>query len=102
MLLRTFALLLVVAVVLVVAPTLVAEEKEKPKTAMGTVVKADAKAGTLTVKGKDGKEHTCKVGKDTKITCDGKACKLEDLKADTKVKVTLAAGTATKIEASTK
>jgi hypothetical protein len=56
--------------------------------------------------GKDGKtEHTHTVAPDAMITCDGKACKLDDLKAGFNVKVTTKKGdktVATKIEASTK
>jgi len=52
----------------------------------GTVVKAAD--GKLTMTGKDGKEHSHAISEDVKISCDGKKCKLEDLKEGTKVKVT--------------
>ena len=39
----------------------------------------------MTIEGKDAKEHTCDVAKDAKITCDGKECKLGDLKKGVKV-----------------
>ncbi len=50
-----------------------------------------------------GKEHTHMVAKDAKITCDGKNCKLSDLKPGVMIRVTVTAGNeATRIEASTK
>jgi len=91
------ALVLVLAVALFVVPSVVLAEA---KTADGTVVKAAE--GKLTIEDKDKKEHTCEVAKDAKITCDGKECKLDDLKKGVKVKVTLEKKVATKIEASTK
>lgn len=100
MLHRVLPLLAILAVFcLVAAPAFAADE-----TAEGTVV--SAAAGKLTIADKDKKEHSCTVAKDAKITCDGKVCKLEDLKKGVKVKVTLT-GTgdkamASKIEASTK
>ncbi len=54
----------------------------------GLVVKAGD--GKLTMTDKDGKnEHTHDVAADAKITCDGKDCKLADLKKGYKVKVTV-------------
>lgn len=83
---------------------LIAAPASAADTAEGTVVKAAD--GKLTIADKDKKEHSCTVAKDAKISCDGKVCKLEDLKKGVKVKVTLE-GTgdkamATKIEGSTK
>ena len=54
----------------------------------GTVVSAAAGKLTMTLKG-DEKKHTHDVAKDAKITLDGKAAKLEDLKAGFHVKVTM-------------
>jgi hypothetical protein len=59
----------------------------------GTVVKATAKE--LVMKTKAGKEHTHTLAPGAKITCDGKACRLDDLKAGQKVRVTTKAGDAT-------
>jgi nitrous oxidase accessory protein NosD len=57
------------------------------KTHEGTVV--SAAAGKLVMVDKDGKnEHTHTVGATTKVTLDGKAAKLEDLKKGDAVKVT--------------
>ena len=53
----------------------------------GTVVKAGDGKLTMTAKS-DGKEHSHDIGKDVKITLDGKAAKLEDLKADFAITVT--------------
>ncbi|MFL5342890.1 MAG: hypothetical protein ACJ8F7_22375 [Gemmataceae bacterium] len=61
--------------------------EEKNATAHeGKVVKAGD--GKLTMTGKDDqKEHTHVIKPGTKISCDGKACNLEDLKAGFMVKV---------------
>jgi hypothetical protein len=89
-LLAIFALL-----VLVAAPAVAADDVVE-----GKVVKvAD---GKLTIVDKDKKEHTCTVSKDAKITCDGKVCKLADLKEGVTVKVTVEKKEATKVDASTK
>jgi len=42
------------------------------------------------MKGQDGKEHTNAVAANATITCDGKACKLADLKVGERVRVTMA------------
>jgi hypothetical protein len=98
MLRRTFVLLAIFAFAMVVsAPAIAADDKAPVE---GTVVKAAD--GKLTITDKDKKEHSCTVAKDAKISCDGKDCKLDDLKAGVKVKVTVADKMATKIEASTK
>ena len=92
-------LVLVVAGALFLAPSTVVFAADET-TAEGTVVKAAD--GKLTIQDKDKKEHSCEVAKDAKITCDGKACKLDDLKKGVKVKVTVKDKKATKIEGSTK
>ena len=67
----------------------------------GVVVSAGE--GKLTMSDKDGKnEHSHDVAADAKVSCDGKECKLEDLKKGASVKVTIKDKKATKIEASTK
>ena len=81
---RCFVLAAVAAMVAWGVPAL-ADEKEG--THEGKVVKAEK--GTLTMTDKDGKkEHTHAIGADAKISCDGKDCKLEELKPGTMVKVT--------------
>lgn len=52
----------------------------------GLVVKAGGGKLTMTMKGEE-KEHTMNVAKDAKITVDGKAAKLDDLKKGYHVKV---------------
>jgi hypothetical protein len=77
-------LLLALAVLFLAgAPAVLAADDN---TVEGKVVKAAD--GKLTVTGKDDKEHTLAVAEDAKITCDGKECKLADLKKDVKVTLT--------------
>jgi hypothetical protein len=58
------------------------------------------KGNQLTMEAKNGKEHSHEVTTNAKITCDGKECKLIDLKAGTRVRVTVDdANRATRIEA---
>ena len=78
-----------------------AQAQDKDNTHEGKVVKAGD--GKLTMTDKDGKnEHTHDVALDAKVTCDGKACKLEDLKKGNSIKVTTKDKKAIKLEASTK
>lgn len=66
----------------------------------GTVVSSTSRKLVMT--GMDGKEHSCTVSTETKITCDGKVCKASDLKSRMKVRVTTKkadGGAATVIEA---
>jgi hypothetical protein len=61
---------------------------DKPGTHEGTVVKAEN--GKLTMMSKDTKrEHSHDIPATAKITCDGKDCKLEDLKKGYNVRVTV-------------
>ncbi|MDY3555363.1 hypothetical protein R5W24_004506 [Gemmata sp. JC717] len=84
MLRRTFALAAVAA--LVFAFNTARAEDAKPGTHEGKVVKAEA--GKLTMTDKDGKhEHTHTIPASAKVTCDGKECKVEDLKPGSSVKV---------------
>jgi hypothetical protein len=77
---------LVVALALVAMVFFVSASYAADKTIEGTAVKAGA--GKLTMADKAGKEVTFEVAPDAKITLDGKACKLEDLKAETPLTVT--------------
>ena len=54
----------------------------------GTVVSAGDGKLTMTFKG-DAKKHTHDVAKDSRIALDGKAAKLEDLKAGFHIQVTM-------------
>lgn len=84
---RTFALAAVAVLAFAFSPALVLAEEEKAGTHEGKVVKAEA--GKLTMTDKEGKkEHTHAVPASAKVSCDGKDCKLEELKAGCTVKVT--------------
>ena len=88
MLKRVLSLAAALAVVVFVGAAVAAEKAAADNnTHTGTVV--TAADGKLTMTGKDGKEHTHAVAKDAKISCDGKECKLEDLKKDQTVTVTV-------------
>lgn len=72
--------------------------KNAAETHSGVVVSTTD--GKLTMTDKDGtNEHTHEVAADAKISCDGKECKLEDLKKGATVKVTIKDKKAVKIEA---
>jgi hypothetical protein len=73
----------------------------KEMTHEGTVVSATAKKLVMKAKG-DAKEHEHTLAANAKVTCDGKDCKLEDLKSGLRVRVTTVGAdmtTATRIEA---
>ena len=82
-------------------PTVRAEEKVEGDTHEGKIVKVDG--NKLTMSDKEGKnEHTHTVAADAKVSCDGKECKLADLKAGCSLKVTTKKDdkkTAVKVEA---
>jgi Cu/Ag efflux protein CusF len=75
------AIAVLAVVVFVAAPVLAAE------THKGTVV--SAAGGKLTMTDEDGNEHAHNVPTTAKITLDGKAAKLADLKKGFKVEVTI-------------
>lgn len=52
----------------------------------GKLVSMSATSFVMT--GKDGKEHSHTLATDAKVTCDGKPCKMGDLKAGMKIRVT--------------
>ena len=85
MLRRSFVLTAVAAMVVWGAQSFA--YNAQAKTQEGKVVKAEE--GKLTIKDKDGKEKAHAVATDAKVTCDGKECKLEDLKAGYPVKITI-------------
>src|ERR1700730_4314139 len=85
--------LVALAVALFVGAPLLASEESAAKNANsheGTVVSVDATGMKLVMKtsGNDAKEMTHTIADNAKITCDGKACKLDDLKAGQKIRVT--------------
>jgi hypothetical protein len=95
------ALVATVALAALTSTALVAKDDAAGDTHSGLVVSAGE--GKLTMTDKDGKnEHTHDVALTATITCDGKECKLEDLKKGNSIKVTTKDKKAIKIEASTK
>jgi hypothetical protein len=90
-----FACACLALAVLLNGAVLVAGEKG---THEGKVV--SIKANQLTMEGKNGKEVSHEVVNNAKITCDGKECRLTDLKAGTRIRVTVDdTNRATRIEA---
>jgi hypothetical protein len=80
--------LFAVVCLLVAGPVMAADDA---KTHDGLVV--SSAEGKLVMSDKDGKnEHTHQIGADSKITLDGKAAKITDLKKGDKVKVTTGEG----------
>jgi len=71
---------------------LAADQPAKPQTHEGTFV--SVAGGKLVMKGTDSKEHSHEVAANAMITCDGKACKLADLKVGDRIRVTMAASPA--------
>jgi len=70
----------------------------------GLFVKADGDNG-FTMTDLKGKEHKHTLADDATVTCDGKKCKLSDLKRNTRLKVTTKEGDKTmvvKVEARTR
>jgi len=73
------------------------KDKSEKNTHEGKVV--SVKEGKLTMEAK-GKEHSHDVAKNAKVTCDGKECKLTDLKSGVRIRVTVDdENRATRIEA---
>ncbi len=74
----------------------------------GTVVSVSATKLVMRDKardGQEGKEYTHTLAENAKVTCDGKACRLEDLKAGQRVRVTSKGGertVVTRVEALSK
>jgi hypothetical protein len=80
--------LMMVVCMLVAGPILAADDA---KTHDGLVV--SSAEGKLVMSDKEGKnEHTHQIGADCKVTLDGKAAKITDLKKGDKVKVTTGDG----------
>jgi len=60
---------------------------EKRTTHTGTVVSVSGNKLVMRERGKEGKEHTHTLAANAKVTCDGKECKLEDLKPGQRIRV---------------
>jgi hypothetical protein len=89
MLYRTLSLSLAVALALFVVSAASARPDAKEDTHTGKFVSAKGETQFVML-GKDGKtEHTHTLATNAVITCDGKACKLSDLKAGTQLRVTV-------------
>jgi formylmethanofuran dehydrogenase subunit D len=90
---RKFSLGATALALLVVSAPAFADKKAENPTHDGKVVSITGSTLVMTIKGdKDAKEHSHTLADDAKVTLDGKACKAEDLKAGTKVRVTTKAG----------
>jgi hypothetical protein len=105
MLYRLVALVLFVLAGFVVATGRAEEKKAADENRHeGKLVKVDG--NKLTMSDKEGKnEHTHTIAADAKITCDGKECKLQDLKPGVSLAVTTKKDdktTAVLVEAKTK
>jgi hypothetical protein len=97
----------VLALLAYVASPALAQDKEKATKAKNTHrgVVVSVEGNKLTMVGRNKKEHTHTVASDAKITCDGKECKLADLKKGVFIEVTTKEGDptmVTAIKASTK
>ncbi|MBC7851890.1 MAG: hypothetical protein IAF94_00495 [Pirellulaceae bacterium] len=94
---RFLAAFVAVAALAVLTSVSLAEKDDAAgDTHSGVVVSAGE--GKLTMTDKDGKEHSHDITADAKISCDGKECKLEDLKKGTSIKVTMKEKKVVKIE----
>jgi hypothetical protein len=97
--LPVFLVALAVAV-FVGMPLLAADDAAKANSHEGKVVSVTG--DKLVMTDKNGNEHSHTLATDARVTCDGKACKLSDLKPGMKIRVTTKAGdktTAIKVEA---
>jgi hypothetical protein len=97
MMYRALPLFLAALALLVGTAVLAAEDKavQQGDTHEGTVVSVTADKLVMKGTAKDGeeaKEHTHMLADDAKVMCDGKACKLTDLKKGQKIRVTTKKG----------
>lgn len=93
---RMFSVAAVAVTLFVSSPAWAAKEVSHD----GKFVSAKEMSFVMTAKG--GKEHSHTLAADAKVTCDGDACKLADLKTGTKIRVTTKHGdknVATHVEA---
>jgi len=100
---RVLSLTAVLALAVFAVAAVAADKVDKPADNTHTGVVVSIADGKLTMTDKDGKnEHSHTVAKDARITCDGKECKLDDLKKGAAVTVTTKEGdptVAVKVEA---
>jgi hypothetical protein len=92
--------LVALALALFAGMPVLADDKDASDTHQGTVVSVTA--GKLVMKGKDGTEHRHTLAANARVMCDGKECKIEDLKPGQKIRVTTKTGAkqiAAKVEA---
>ncbi len=68
------------------APALADNPGDKAEGQEGKI--ASVTGDKLVIKGKDGKEHAYTLAPDAKISCEGKVCKVEDLKPGMRISVT--------------
>jgi len=91
------------ALALLLAGPMTAQEKGDKNTHTGTFVSAAEDGKSFTMKDNNGKEHKHAMAKDAKcLGTDGKECKLSDFKKDQKIRVTTKeddSKVATKVEA---
>jgi hypothetical protein len=80
--------LMALALAMFVGGPLLAVEDVKDAAHDGKLVSITGDQLVMTA-GKEGKEHTHTLARDAKLTLDGKACKVADLKAGTKIRVTV-------------
>jgi hypothetical protein len=86
MMYRVFSMAALALALCVCAPALASAKDAGVSTHDGKVVSTSG--DDLVMTGKDGKEHTHTLTADAKVTCDGKVCKLKDLKAGMRIRVT--------------
>jgi ribosomal protein L21E len=101
---KNLKLLLVAGVVLGIAGIVWCQEsRPRPNGIFGTIVKVDGKNVIVkTGRGDQAKEVTVATDDKTEFVVDAEAGKLEDLKAEMRVFITPATGTATKVTATSK
>jgi hypothetical protein len=83
----TQAITIVLICVAALMTAMVIQAADENKMSEGSVVSAGS--GKLVIKNDKNQEQTYSVDSSAKVTVDGKMAKLEDLKKDTKVSVTL-------------
>ncbi|MCY2967749.1 MAG: hypothetical protein NT069_29650 [Planctomycetota bacterium] len=102
MLNRMFSFAILSLALLAAGPAVAAKDAKEADEPLHDGKVVSVSGHDLVMTNKDGKEHTHTLTKEAKVTCDAKACKLSDLKAGLKIRVTTKNGdkkTATHVEA---